>query len=120
MTHYATSEHDAEDGDYDWDDLDDGSRHEEMLRHDRKRVIYSALAGTVVAFLLIGGAYAWVSTIRKIDTIRAEPATSLSTAGDIEAKLRALAPHEALSISQDSAATQPKKVRAERIETKPD
>ena len=124
-----------------WDEHIPDSRHEEMLRQDRNRLIVAGVSGVAVALMLIGGAYTWVSTMRApasggVSAISApveisdspEPlrqsaaigsATNSAAKIDIEAKLRSLAPHEALAVSPD-AQSGAKKVRAERIETKVD
>ena len=120
MTHSATSDHNPDGDDRSWDDVNEDFLHAEMLRHDRNRLIYSGLVGLVIALLLIGGAFAWVSAIRHIDSIKVESPPDMAQSADIETKLRALAPHEALSVSPAAASAQSKKVRAERIETKPE
>ena len=129
------------------DDHTSLSRHDEMLRQDRNRMVWAGVFGLAVAVLMIGGSYTWVRTMRAPAYGDAQPSASISSdvlatpdqaaqpavlgrsnvrneavndAGtNIEAKLHALAPHEALAVSPLEQAG-PKRVKAERIETKVD
>ena len=125
QTAYRAFQHAADDGiaadheaETDWQHEDDQTRHAEMLRQDRNRLIYAGLAGTFVALIMIGGSYAWVRTL-KARVATTSPAIEETEQG-VDAKLRALAPHEALVVSQTPSPDSVKKVRAERIGTKID
>ena len=98
-----------------WQDHLPHSRHAEMLRQDRNRLLFAGVGGTIVALALIGGAYAWTSTMRAHVAFDGPPAETSS-----EQKLKALAPHEALVISQTPSPDAIKKVRSERIGTNVD
>jgi len=113
---------------YDWGEEIPESRHAEMLLQDRNRLIVAGASGIFVAFLMILGSWIWVRTLRA--PVQDDPATAASIArpsdfsqsdeaekAAIEAKLRALSPHEALSVAPVGGA--PKRVTSERIVTEP-
>lgn len=118
---------------YDWGDAVPESRHEEMLRQDRNRLIMAGAGGLTVALLMIAASWIWVTTLRKPvggGEATATPASTPAAIGDrdasaaaekaaIEAKLRALAPHESLAVTPVPGGDQPKRVRSERIATQP-
>lgn len=121
MTSSATSELQT-DGDRDFA-LDEPGRlspHEEMLRQDRRRLVSAGLLGCLIAGLLIAGAAGWVVLQR---TARGESTTIVETEpthiGRAEQPL-SLSPQEVLTLSKDTLSETPKRVSAERIQTKVD
>jgi hypothetical protein len=119
--------------DYDTDDQfpeDPGlpkplTRHEEMLRQDRQRVLRAGIGGSAVALIIVAAATLWTSLFRtpllppRIQEFDA-PAPAVATSPAPAITPVAVPPKVQAPLGDNAFSTTPKRVRTERIDTKID